>query len=77
MFNAIDLVFDYAVKLEKGFALPDIIKILKRVEDFPFTDWKKYGSGSAAEIQAANDFKISLELRLRETDQGKDGSIRL
>jgi DGQHR domain-containing protein len=74
--NVLDVVFDYSIKMTQGFAVNDIIKILKYVEDEDLNDWKSYGSGSAAEILAGNDFKTKIELRIASgTDQ--EGRIRL
>lgn len=77
MMNALDSIFDYTILFEKGFAINDIIKTLKLVSDFQFSDWKKLGTGSAAEIQAGNDFKVSLELRVNELKPGTENRIRL
>lgn len=76
-FNVIDFVFDYCIKLYQGFAVTDIIKLLKNVEDFDLNVWKQYGTGSAAEIQAAKDFKVALEMRLADNQSDGQGRIRL
>jgi len=77
MMQALDTVFDYTILFEKGFAINDILKTLKLVADFQFSDWKKLGTGSSAEIQAGNDFKVSLEIRINELKQGPENRIRL
>ena len=77
MFNVLDVVFDYTMKLYGGFQIADIIKVLKHVDDYDLDQFGKSGTGNAAEIQAGNDFKITLELRLSETADGKKGRIRL
>ena len=77
MMQALDAVFDYTMLYEKGFSVTDIVKILRLVSDFQFSDWKKYGTGSSAEIQAGNDFKVSLELRIKEDKQRSETRIRL
>lgn len=77
MMNVLDIVFDYTYKIYGGFTIPDIAKTFKNVEDFQFNDWKKYGTGTAAEGQAGNDFKVTLEVRIKETSQGDENRIRL
>lgn len=77
MFNALDSVFDYTMKFYKGFQVSDIIKVLKYVDDFDFSALRRYGTGSAAEIQAGNDFKVTLEIRLADVEDGKQGRLRL
>jgi len=53
----------------------DASKILKSIDDFEFSDWKKYGTGSAAEIQSGNDLRLELLYRL-EGDADAE-SVRL
>lgn len=77
MMNVLDTVFDYTYKIHGGFTIPDIVKTLKHVEDFQFNDWKRHGTGTQAENQAANDFRVTLELRLKELNQSDENRIRL
>jgi DGQHR domain-containing protein len=77
MFNTIDSIFDYTMKIQKGFQVSDIIKTLKHVDDFDFDELKRYGTGNSAEIQAGNDFRVTLDIRMAEVEGGKDGRIKL
>ena len=77
MTNVIGSVFDYTMKNHSGFRIIDINKTFKEVEDFDFNDFRKLGSGNAAEIQAGNDFKVTLDARLREKSTDGSGSLRL
>ena len=76
MINSIDTVFDYTYKNEGGFAVDDVSKTLKVVEDFDFEDFKNVGTGSAAEVQAGKDFSVALELRMKDKT-GEEGKLRL
>ncbi|WP_299123005.1 DGQHR domain-containing protein [uncultured Winogradskyella sp.] len=77
MINVLGPVFDYTMKNHNAFRIVDINKILKVVEDFDFDDFRNLGSGSAAEIQAGNDFKVTLDARLMDISTDGSGSIKL
>jgi DGQHR domain-containing protein len=76
LINAFPTVFNLAVKHYQGFAVTDVIKILKKVEDFDFTQWNELGSGNAVEIQAGADFAETLKFRF-EDEHGQSTVIRL
>ena len=75
LINVLPTVFDLTMKYYSTFKVEDVIKILKQIDDFSFEDWKKVGTGSAAETQAGEDLRTTLLLRLEE--QGSTGSIIL
>lgn len=77
MTNVIGSVFDYTMKNHNSFRVIDINKTLKEVEDFDFDDFRKLGTGNSAEIQAGDDFKVTLDARLREKSTDGSGSLRL
>ena len=72
MMNALPTVFDLALQHNKGFRVEDITQLLKRVEDFDFASWQNYGTGTAAENQAGEDFRQELLSRINPTK--RDGS---
>ncbi|MGH7840942.1 MAG: DGQHR domain-containing protein [Candidatus Binataceae bacterium] len=76
LWNAFPTFFSYALKEQKGFEAKDVIAIFKRIEDFDFSSFKQYGSGSQAEINAGEDLKAALALRFRG-EEGKSGSLRV
>ena len=75
LINALPTVFDLSVKYYQGFTIEDATKTLKCMEDFDFSDWKRYGTGSAAEIQAGEDMRLELLYRIEGTKDGE--SLRL
>ncbi len=60
LINALPTVFDLTMTEHKTFTIGDISKVLKKIENFPFDDWKQYGTGSAAELQAGDDLRSTL-----------------
>jgi DGQHR domain-containing protein len=75
LMNALPTAFDLCVKHYQGFTVKNITDLLKHIEDFEFADWKKYGTGNAAEIQAGEDMRLELMYRLEGTKEGE--SVRL
>ena len=73
--NALPTVFDLSMKNYQTFTVKDVTKILKSIDNFSFEDWKNYGTGSAAEIQAGDDIRQSLLSRLEGSEEAY--SIRL
>lgn len=61
MIRVLPAVFSYCLKIKNGFMVPDIIEILSKIKSFDFDNWKKIGTGNAAEIQAAEEFRSELE----------------
>jgi DGQHR domain-containing protein len=54
-------VFSFVLKAKKGFAVADATFVLNKISHFEFNDWKKIGTGNAAEIQAADELRTELE----------------
>jgi len=75
LINAFPTVFDLTMTHYKTFKVEDISKILKKIDDFAFDDWKQLGSGTAAEIQAGEDLRNALMVRFSTT--GEAGSLIL
>lgn len=68
LMNALPVVFDLCLRDQKGFRVEDLIKILKRVDDFNFELWEQIGTGSQAEISAGEDLSSELLSRHQEGD---------
>lgn len=73
--NAFPTVFDLAIQHFSGFTVKDVSEILRNVDYFDFSVWETMGTGSAAEIQAGEDFRQEL-LKIMEQEVGP-GSLRL
>lgn len=61
LIRVLPTVLSYAIKFKKGFTVANATEILNSIEHFNFEDWKKIGTGNAAEIQAADDLRSELE----------------
>lgn len=70
MMNALPTVFDLALRDYQGFQVSAASKILKSVDYFDFSQWDMYGTGSAAEIQAGEDFRLELTGSLEDQEGG-------
>ncbi len=68
--------FSLALKHQQGFSIADVSKILNEVKQFDFDAWRKYGTGNAAEIQAAEDLRSELVDSWAD-GEGGDQKIRL
>jgi hypothetical protein len=66
--NALPVVFDLCMRDQKGFRVEDLMKILKRVDDFNFENWDQIGTGSQAEISAGEDLSSQLLGRHQDGD---------
>lgn len=53
--------FSISLKEYQGFTVENISAVLGKVGAFDFDGWKKIGTGNAAEIQAAEDFRQEIE----------------
>jgi DGQHR domain-containing protein len=76
MINALQTVFSLSLREHNGFRVEDVAKVLKKVEDFDFSPWERYGSGVQAENQAGEDFRQDLLRRFQGT-QPEGTSLRL
>lgn len=73
--NVLSTVFGITLREHSGFRVQDVVKVLKKVEDFDFSQWETMGTGVQAEGQAADDFRQSLILRFESAVDGT--SLRL
>ncbi|MBI5409366.1 MAG: DGQHR domain-containing protein [Nitrospirae bacterium] len=72
LIRVLTTVFSYCLKIKKGFTVAEIGDILNEVNHFNFDNWKKIGTGNAAEIQAADDLRTELEESLStESDESR------
>jgi len=76
LFRILPTAFSLSLKHYKGFAISDVTKLLSEIKEFDFSDWKKYGTGNAAEIQAADDLRSELEEAFGTAEQ-QASSLRL
>lgn len=68
--------FSLCIKNNQGFDVNDVTNTFKKVSYFDFDLWRKLGTGNAAEIQAAEDFKVELQDAFND-DNDQITSIRL
>lgn len=73
--NALPTVFDLSLREYQGFRVEDAAKILKKVDYFDFSKWENFGTGTAAELQAGEDFR--QELLNSFSDASDAGTLRL
>jgi DGQHR domain-containing protein len=76
MINVLQTVFSLSLREHNGFRVEDVAKILKKVEDFDFSPWDRYGSGVQAENQAGEDFRQDMLSRFQGA-QPEGTSLRL
>ena len=69
MMNMFEEIFQIALSTESGFSISDIKKTIKGISNFDFSQWKSYGSGNKAEMEAAQDFRTDFN-RSRATFPG-------
>jgi DGQHR domain-containing protein len=68
LMTALPTVFDLCMREHKGFRVEDLIKTLKKIDDFNFEDWDELGTGSEAEKTAGD----ALVFELLERHQAGD-----
>lgn len=73
--NAFEAVFQLTRTEFGTFTVEDIVKVLKRAEDYKFSNWQQYGTGSAAEIAVGKDLSTVIQSRAREA--GTTNKLRL
>lgn len=73
--NSLPTVFDLSLKEYHGFRTEDAVKTLKSVDYFDFSGWEKSGTGTAAELQAGEDFR--QEIIKSFGGKSETGSLRL
>jgi DGQHR domain-containing protein len=64
LWNVFPTVFGLCLKYQQGFEVKDVLAILKPIENFDFSGWKQYGTGNQAEVNAADDLRVALDLSL-------------
>jgi DGQHR domain-containing protein len=68
--NAFPAVHDETLRRTKdSFTRADVVETLKLVSNFQFNDWKRYGTGNAAEIQAGKDLSDALQAAVGPLDE--------
>lgn len=70
--NVFEDIFDYTITEQGGFAPKDVAQTLKPAKDFDFDQWKGYGSGNKAELDAAQDFRTYLLRARAKNPSGKE-----
>jgi DGQHR domain-containing protein len=61
LMNVLPFVLDLTIQLHRGFRLPDVVEVFRRIEHFDFSEWHERGSGNAAEVQAAEQLRTELQ----------------
>jgi len=77
LINALPTALNLSIKNYKGFTIGDVAKLFGQIKHFPFDDWAKLGTGSAAEIQAGEDLKQELKSAFADDAGGVASSINL
>lgn len=75
LLNALPTIFDLSIKHFGGFRTDDVVKVLRKIEQFDFDSWQQLGTGNAAETQAGND--VRQELIDAFTTEDVSGSLKL
>ena len=69
--NVFDTVFKEVMQRSNGFRVQDIVAALKYVSHFDVAQWNNYGTGSKAELQAAEDFRLDFSRSIADLDDKK------
>jgi DGQHR domain-containing protein len=75
LINAFPLFLNLSIKNYGKFRIEDVTAAFNEIRHFDFSSWDRYGSGSAAEIQAGEDLQTELNAAFTTIDSG--GSIQL
>ena len=73
--NFLPTVFDLSLKHYYGFKIENVVEILRKIDYYDFSQWRIYGTGSAAELQAGEDLRTELLKILEQTST--PGSLEL
>ncbi len=76
MWNVFPTVFSLTLKNQSGFAVKDVVEVLRRVSSTDFSTWSQYGTGDQAERTAADDFRTSLLYAFQAVDD-QGASLKL
>lgn len=60
LMNALPIFLGLCVKTHKAFKIDDVANVFQEIKHFDFSAWEKFGTGSAAEMQAGEDLKEEL-----------------
>lgn len=74
-FNFFQTLFSATLSQKQSFTVADATEMLKSISHFDVSQWKKNGTGSAAEIAAGKD--LVEEFRQFAADQGSHNILRL
>jgi len=75
--NVLPTVFDLCLKVAKGFTVQDATRLLKKIEDFDFEQWRQMGTGTAAENLAGEEMRQRLLTRVQSDSPEGATSIKL
>lgn len=71
MLNMFEEVFQHTISTrEASFKVKDIAAVLEGVSHFEFDQWSAYGSGTKAELEAAQDFRTDFKRAQRKNAAG-------
>lgn len=76
LLGALPRVFSLSLKQYQGFTVQDVTKVFKNIDYFDFSQWKKIGTGTAAENQAKDDF-IAEIMESYNSPGKKEGTLRI
>ena len=71
LINALPTFFSLSLKQNVGFTVSDATKIFKAIDYFDFSEWRRKGTGSAAENDASADLKAALKNTFSDTKSGR------
>jgi len=76
LWNVFPNFFSQTLKQYSGFQVKDAAAVFNKVKTFDFDGWRGYGSGSQAELAAAEDLRAAL-LFAFQTEPGVGGSLKV
>jgi DGQHR domain-containing protein len=77
LMTALPTVFDLCMRDHNGFRVEDLVKTLKRVDDFNFEEWDELGTGNEAEKTAGDNLTVALLERYQAGDAERGLDIPL
>ena len=76
LLNALPTIFSLSLKHHQGFTVKDVTEVFKKADYFDFAQWKKIGTGTAAENQAKDDFLAEIT-ESYDSPGKKEGTLRI
>jgi DGQHR domain-containing protein len=76
LWNVFQNFFSQTLKKYGGFQVKDALAVFNELKSFDFDSWREYGTGSQAELSAADDLRTALLLAFRD-DAGGEGSLKV